>query len=825
MPPANSSTMQRVRAVVCAGVFGVAMAASACADKGPVRPSVAFNPKLTLQLVTTASQTIGFGPRWLLVVAASAAGKDTVPIAYKWVAYASGTQQITLPVDIASCIAANAKAGKDGCTMIVAAALTLDTASFADTTSGKGDPFKQAFDFTIVGPFDAGPGRTPTIPPIDLSASRFGAIYWEGDEALRLGGTSIPSLTQPSAQNSIASIAGVVNGTGAPTIFSLTSGVQNNTSNSPTPQFPFPQLAIFQNGAWRRVTATAAPPLSAGNSGFNDVTAISASEVYMTAFGGLYKFDGTAISRVSGVNDSLASVASVNAGSAKYVIAGGLNGTVWIGNTTTWQRYTLPNNPRVDGVCITGPNEAFASSSSGGGLFHFDGTSWTSVPAATTAAKLDLQCPAPGQAYVIAYLNAYLRWNGSGWSSLPTTGLTSARPTRMAVASPTEIYAYGDSASVDRAFYRFDGTMWREVQRLRFTQPGGRPWAIPGGGGAYVMSAFGRLERVTSSGATVLSYQPSLRDVVVTSSTSAFAVGWNLFLARWDGIRWNVDAPPPATPTVRILQGVWSDGPKNAWAVGGASTIVRWDGSAWSVVSDAPHPISTTDSYNGVWGVGSDVWVVGDNTILHCRAPTSCSTESSGGTGSLFTVWGTSATNVFAVGDGGRIVRYNGTSWSAMTSPTNRTLARVTGSGPADVWALGDSVLVHFDGTSWTSVPMTGGDLQYAQSHVPTVQERGQNPFYQGIFNLGLWARGPKEVYLGTQFGGIERWDGRSWSEVTKSNSAGARHRIMGIAGAPGGCALYVTDAQSDASTPTLGRGVGPTGCFSVPMTAPTTWP
>jgi hypothetical protein len=35
-------------------------------------------------------------------------------------------------------------------------------------------------------------------------------------------------------------------------------------------------------------------------------------------------------------------------------------------------------------------------------------------------------------------------------------------------------------------------------------------------------------------------------------------------------------------------------------------------------------------------------------------------------------VWGSSASNVFAVGDHGTILRYNSTSWSIMTSGTTR---------------------------------------------------------------------------------------------------------------------------------------------------------
>jgi hypothetical protein len=798
------SAPRRARLMVAFGTLALCVLVSACADKGLVRPTAAFNPKLSFNLITTSSQTVGFGPRWLLVVAATPQGQDTVPIAYKWVPFAGGTQNITLPVDISSCLAANAAAGKDGCTLVVAASINLDTVSFADTSGN--DPFRRAFDFVIVGPFEVGPGRTPTIPPIDLSTSRFGVVYLENDNALQLGGSASPTGGSP--------IVGVANGTGAPTLYAVTTGIPNPGSN--TPQQFYPQLAILENGAWRRVSAPVSP-----TSGFNDLTALSTSEVYMSAFSGLYKYDGASITRVTAVTDSLVAAASATSGGAKYVIAGGLNGVVWIGNTTTWQRYTIPGSPRLDGVCITGPNEAFAASSSNGGLYRFDGTAWVAVPSTFTNSKIDLHCPAPGQAFVTATQSALLRWNGSGWTQIPTNGIGPIRLVRMAAVSANEIYAYGDSASTDRAFYRYDGTAWREIGRLRFTQPGFRPWAVPTGGSAYVMSSFGRVERITGSGVSAVSYQPSLRDVSVSSATSAFAVGWNNFLARWDGSRWNIDASPAGTPTIRMLHGVWSDGPNNAWTVGNASTVFRWNGSSWIVISDINKPVATPDNYNGVWGVATDVWAVGDGTILRCRS-TVCATESSGLP--LLGVWGSSATNVIAVGDAGRIVRYNGTSWSPMQSPTSRTLASVSGSGPNDIWAVGDSTVLHFDGTTWSNVAMTG-DLAGMRSYVPNAQQRAQTiNFPQGAWSVGLWVRGPKEVYIGSQFGGIARYDGRNWNEISTQTNA-LRHRLLSISGAPGGCALAVSESQSAGQGATMFRGVGPTGCFSTPMSSTTIWP
>ena len=37
-------------------------------------------------------------------------------------------------------------------------------------------------------------------------------------------------------------------------------------------------------------------------------------------------------------------------------------------------------------------------------------------------------------------------------------------------------------------------------------------------------------------------------------------------------------------------------------------------------------------------------------------------------------VWGSSATDVFAVGDSGTILHYNGSAWSAMSSGTTNEL-------------------------------------------------------------------------------------------------------------------------------------------------------
>jgi hypothetical protein len=807
----------RVGLLVAAAGAGVA-----CEDKGLMAPSAAHG-KAVMQVTITANQQVGgFGPHFLIAAAGfNGEGNDDGGfLGASVIPFTTGTHTLTVPVNLAPCLAYFADKGVNGCKVLIGAAIVPDTLFLPDTTS-EGDPFNKAFDYYLAGPFLVGPaGALPTVPPIDLSVSRFGVVAWEEDDALRLGGGVGIDFGQSSVLSTVAPLAGAVSGTSAPVLFALGRGVDNSALTGinlpPIGQTlqQYPLLQVFENGKWKRVVATSAQPIGPNNpTGFNDVSAISATEAYISAQDGLFKYDGASLAKVAAVTGSTFSVATTVVGAAKYVAAGA-SGGVWIGNGTTMTLGTIPGGARIDGVCITGPTEAFASSSEGGGLFRWDGTSWTSVPASATANKLDLACPGPGQAYVLAQSSSILKWTGTGWQTMPTTGIGSTRLIRWGVVSANEIYAYADSGSTDRAFYKFNGTSWTEVGRSRFAQQGGRPWADPRGGAAYLLSPFGRIEKITPTGYQVIAYTPSIRDLSMPTQTSAFAVGGNLFLARWDGAKWTVDPPPAGTRTVSILNGVWSDGPKNAWAVGTSSTILHWDGGSWGVVSDFNQPVTgTSDAYNGVWGSGTDVWITGGAGVLRCKAVNACGLESGTSGSALYSIWGSGPTNIIAVGFGGRIIRYNGTSWSAMSAPTSRALLRVSGTGPSDVWAAGDSVLLHYDGTSWT-VPAVNSELQnLLQGSVGTT-----NPVW-----VGLWARAPKEVYFGSRNGSIGRWDGTQWNQITPGVFLG--RPVTAIAGPPGGCGMAVGFAEFQSLRPVMRRGLGPTGCMSSPMVPPTSWP
>ncbi|MCK2213429.1 hypothetical protein MF672_006425 [Actinomadura sp. ATCC 31491] len=249
-----------------------------------------------------------------------------------------------------------------------------------------------------------------------------------------------------------------------------------------------------------------------------------------------------------------------------------------------------------------------------------------------------------------------------------------------------------------------------------------------------------------------------LTDLAAAGPREAWAAGsaaGELLLLRHDGTAWRPAEPPPGR--IRVPPGadvrVAASGPADVWLllpeIGAdeqveALSAVRWDGSAWHRVPgriDAP--------------------AVADFAVL-------------------------GPADAWAVHGAGRplATHWDGRSWTDVPLPGDAEAAALSGTGPADLWAVGarhsgrgvtgselsQPAAMHWDGRSWRLVPTP----EYAFA-APKPPEGSAG--LEGVLALSptdVWAIGTHTFNHGEAADEpadpppiLLHWDGRAWSRHT----------------------------------------------------------
>ena len=246
------------------------------------------------------------------------------------------------------------------------------------------------------------------------------------------------------------------------------------------------------------------------------------------------------------------------------------------------------------------------------------------------------------------------------------------------------------------------------------------------------------------------------------------------------------------------LHGLWGISGTDVFAVGGEGgcwdvnvcfgygIILHYGGTSWDTVS-VPEEV---ELLTGVWGSSaSDVFAVGEEgTVLHYDGATWTMTLEGK---TLNDIWGNSAEDVFATGEG--ILHYDGQTWSAVpVHEGSPPLNGVWGSSGSDVFAVGlFGTILHYDGLAWTRMPVTFNEENLldvwgtSRDNVFAVGEGGTVLHYDGLEwvkmpvpatdNLtGIWGPSASDVYVvGTSLpfprilrSSILHYDGTGWGVV-----------------------------------------------------------
>ncbi len=299
-------------------------------------------------------------------------------------------------------------------------------------------------------------------------------------------------------------------------------------------------------------------------------------------------------------------------------------------------------------------------------LAHWDGQSitvTTQVPSDFEIA--DIWGTDANNVYAVGFASG-LHWDGQSWT--PIAGLLGSS---ISGSGPDDIWV-----GADDGLRHFDGSTWTHLADFS---------------GAFVQDLV------------VAAHNDVFAEVVSNGVTD---------IEHFDGQSWSVSFELAPSPTSgATLTSIGASGPGDVWAGGTRfdptnqrGYLVHFDGTSWTVAPEAPEPIQDVAFAPGFGDLA--VGQQGGFDQLTATPALGVTDERSGPSQNLTGVWGSSPTDMWAVGRAGSVLHFDGTAVRSVGSGVTVDLTDVWGTGPNDVWIVGDAgTALHFDGTAMTKVP------------------------------------------------------------------------------------------------------------------------
>lgn len=222
-----------------------------------------------------------------------------------------------------------------------------------------------------------------------------------------------------------------------------------------------------------------------------------------------------------------------------------------------------------------------------------------------------------------------------------------------------------------------------------------------------------RFDGSTWSVWTVLPQRGRMYSIWGKDPNDIWVVGLCFAAAHYDGQSWG---PPDCHGTGGITDpyvmafGAWRNREDSLLIVGGEGGFIIFDETCWtSLTTGFPEDLW------GLWGTTNQVYAPGeagtilsyDNAVVPACAGVSGAWSRVPGVPtfqSLNAIWGSGPDDVFAVGDAGTIVHWDGASWTRHASGTTEHLTGVSGLSASDVYAVGlGGTILHYDGEAWAA--------------------------------------------------------------------------------------------------------------------------
>jgi len=521
------------------------------------------------------------------------------------------------------------------------------------------------------------------------------------------------------------------------------------------------------------------------------------------------------------------------------------------------------------GMAGRGPEDLYAVGDDGL-VLHYDGREWARQACDSTLPLHAIACTGPEEAVAVGWLGAIVRGEKEQWrivqggpkesrvasddsndrSDYPLFGVASDRKGRG--------WAGGDAGRIVEGA----GDVWRDRDsgckaNLRAVEchPDGSVF-VCGADGTILRGSDDQWECLESGTCSMLTGMAALESgdmIAVGGEYTARGTAFEGRLLHFDGRKWRVIETDFALPRLRgvathdgsfvvagdgglslrydgtqlqqlesstrhDLYAALTFGDRETTLCGGFGTIVQtvdaeMDADAESLdtaTADAAREVATTGHWEvieqnessatlrGVWGTADEqLFAVGDEgTILHFDGGR-WQRMTSPSSARLHAVWGNARDCVYAVGEGGVVLQFDGVSWRvAYQGSLSLTLVAVTGFDTGEVFCVGDGGLVlRFDGLAWERVETGTSAAFFAvwgmdARHVLAVGEAGAvlrfngerwDPFSVGVEHAlySVWGGALDDVYVSGSSGALVHFDGGRWNR----EPGPARLDLFSIAG------------------------------------------
>lgn len=230
----------------------------------------------------------------------------------------------------------------------------------------------------------------------------------------------------------------------------------------------------------------------------------------------------------------------------------------------------------------------------------------------------------------------------------------------------------------------------------------------------------------------------------------------------------------------------------------GATGDTGGEGPAWhQVLSELPgtlYSVSGTSASN-VWTVGADYGDGMGPSVLHYDGASWSRVDPGLTEGDFWWVHVFDAASMVFSGSHGRVVRYEDGAFTEMETPgsgeANEKVFGVWGSSPDDMWAVGGQFGTFGSGFVWH---YTGG--AWENMTLPELDDPPDN-------FLKPWGTGPDDVWIVGNFGAMLHWDGTELSAV----DPGTDDSLFTVHGLADGSLVTAVGGASSGTLVTLDAG------------------